>query len=203
MAVGNNIRLYRGKSMEGTLRFGDRLYIKPAPWRVLRPGDVVVYRELNSRGVDNALVHRVIGVQVDGLIVKGDKNPCPDTTLVTEDNLLGLVSYVERDGKQLPLGGNRLGPLRARIYLGWRRIRRTMWRLLCLIGHGPYDRFRASGLIGHLWRPSIMKVRVMAEQGPVFKYVSRNRTVAYYWPQNGRFECRKPYDLVMWDRVKR
>jgi signal peptidase I len=197
LPVKNNIRLYTGRSMEGTFRLGDRLIVEPVPFTDLRPGDVIVYQGLNHKGTEEELVHRVMGCLPNGLVVRGDNNPCADKTLVTESNLVGRVSHVVRDGKRYPVHGKGFGLLRARASHVWHRIWEEVWGLVRSMGRGSYSCLRNSGLISCLWRPSIKKVQLMTEDGTLIKYVCRNRTVAYYWPANGRFKCRKPYDLVL------
>ncbi len=195
-----NICLYRGRSMEGTFRFGDRLHVTSVSLSLLRPGDVVVYRRVNRNGVEDARVHRVIRVLPDRLIVRGDNNLCADRTWVDENNLMGRVSQFERDGKKLPMHRRRFGLLRLYTFHKRHRVRQVMWRLVRALVSKPYRSFRESGRIRHLWRPSIVTVRLMTENGPLLKYICRDRTVAWYWPGYERFTCRKPYDLVIPNR---
>jgi signal peptidase I len=183
--------------MKATFRPGDRLIVETVPFTNVRPGDVVVYRGLNHNGAKDELVHRVMCALPNGLVVRGDNNPCADKTLVTENNLVGRVSHVVRDGKRYPVHGKGFGLLRARALYRWRHIWGFLWDVVRYLGRGSYACLRNSGLIARLWRPSIKKVQLMTENGTLIKYVCRNHTVAYYWPANGQFRCRKPYDLVL------
>lgn len=183
--------------MKATFKLGDRLIVETVPLTDIYPGDVVVYRGLNHKRAEEELVHRAICVMPSGMVVQGDNNPCADKTLVTEKNLVGRVSHVVRDGKKYPVHGKGFGLLRARTLYRWRYIWRFLWDVVRYLGRGSYSCLRNSGLIAHLWRPSIKKVQLMTENGILIKYVCRNRTVAYYWPANGWFKCRKPYDLVL------
>lgn len=183
--------------MEGTFRFGDRLIFEPAPLTEIQPGDVVIYRRLNHKGSHDELVHRVMSSLPEGLILKGDNNPHVDKVLVTEKNLMGRVSHVERDRKRFLVGDRHFGLLRAHALHGLHHVQMGMWTLVRGMGRSSYRRLRNSGFIGRLWRPSIKKILLLTEDGPLVKYVYRNRTVAYYSPANGRFQCRKPYDLVL------
>jgi signal peptidase I len=197
-----NKRIYKGRSMQGTFRFGDHLMIESVPLNDIRPGDVVVYRRLNHKGVCQELVHRVMCTRSKDLIVRGDRNACNDSTPVTEEDLVGRVSHLNRNGKIYAVRGKTLGLLRARILHGSRHIREVLWNTARRIGRGSYHCLRQSGLIARLWRPSVVKVQLMTEDGPLVKYVCRNRTVAYHWVNEDRFKCRKPYDLVLFkDRV--
>jgi len=184
--------------MAGTFRFGDRLIVEHVPLTDIHPGDLVIYRALNHGGNEKELVHRVMSVLPEGLVARGDNNPFADRTLVTEKNLVGMVAYVERDGKCISVRSGWPGLLRACVGHGYRGLWGWAWGLVRLMGRMFYGRLRDSGLVVHLWRPSIERVRLLTEKGRLVKYVCRRRTVACYWPGNGRFECRKPYDLVLW-----
>jgi hypothetical protein len=96
-----------------------------------------------------------------------------------------------------PMHRRRFDRLRQYTFRKRHRVRQVMWRFVQAPVRGPYRSFRESGLIRHLWRPSIVRVRVMTENGPLLKYICGDRTVAWYWPEYERFTCRKPYDLVI------
>jgi len=196
-AAEDRLRFYRGRSMLGTFRPGDYLTLEAVPIAAIRPGDVVVYRGVDREGEPDEVVHRVVAAGTGGLVARGDNNPCSDSVLVTADNLLGRVSHVERDGKVRSVRGGRWGLLRAWVFRTWRLTQRRGWRLMAFVGRWPYRGLRSSGLVRRLWRPAVVKVRVETENGPLVKFVCGQRTVARWWPQTGRFQCRKPYDLII------
>lgn len=185
-------RFYRGRSMSGTFRPGDRLTLEPVNVDDVRPGDVVVFASGEGEARDD-LVHRIVAATPHGLVARGDNNPLPDGTLVTAGNLLGRVTHVERGGRTWPVPGGWRGLLRARL----QRIRLALLRQAKTVGGPAYHTLRSSGLIGRWWQPPVQRMRVLTGVGPVIKYVSNGRTVAEWWPDQGRFECRKPYDLVI------
>ncbi len=187
--------------MEGSFRFGDTLIIESVPFEDVRPGDIVVFQRMNDFGVKVDFVHRTISVQREGLITQGDNNSRQDKNFVTEGNLVGRVCYVERDGKKIEVCNGPAGLLRSRVRRGLNFMWNEIWRAVSNMGRTFYRWLRESGLTPLLWRPAISKVFLMTENGPMIKYISRNRTVGRYWPENGRFKCRKPYDLVLWDRI--
>lgn len=197
MPLEKNNRFYKGQSMEGTFRFGDRLIIEFVPIPDIRLGEVVVYRKLNHNSTEEEVVHRVVGSCPNGLVVRGDNNLFADSTLVTEYNLLGRVSYVERHGKRIYVFSRRFGLLRARTLYACRHAMQWFLRFVYGLSKKYYHCLRDSGLILRFWQPSINKVRFMTANGPLIKYVCRNRSVAFYWEGIGRFKCRKPYDLVI------
>ncbi|MBW1942971.1 MAG: hypothetical protein JRJ51_09080 [Deltaproteobacteria bacterium] len=197
MRTNPNKRLYKGRSMKGTFKFGDRLISESIPMQNIKPGDVIIYRRRNHEKNYEELVHRVISSLPEGMIVQGDNNPYIDKTPVTDRHLLGKVVYVERNGKRFPVQSGLIGLVRARISHGLGRVRRRMWTLILRMGRSLYGRLRRSGLPGRLWRPPIDKILLRTKDGPLVKYLHQNRTVALYFPSNGRFLCRKPYDLVL------
>ena len=184
---------YHGDSMRGTFRPGDRLTVLPASFADLRPGDVAVFRGSNRQSDADLVVHRVMAVGPDGLVTRGDNAPTADNHLLIAENLVGRAACVERDGCTRPVRGGRLGLWRARAL----HARRSMLRLLTRIGRLPYRWLRASGLVQRLWRPTISRICLNTERGPLVKYVCGGRTVACWQPEQGRFDCRKPYDLVI------
>lgn len=188
-----DIRFYHGRSMAGTFRPGDCLTVVPIGLADVRPGDVVVYRGWDYQEDPTELVHRIVAVVPEGLRTRGDSNPCLDTTLVTQDNLLGQVTYVERSGKMRLVHHGRIGLLRARVI----HARLVILRLVKQVGRGPYCWLRGRSFVVSCWRPKITKVALQSKEGYLVKYICSGRTVARYWPTTGRFECRKPFDLVI------
>lgn len=94
-----------GVSMLPFIREGDVLTI--GPWRPesTKVGDVVAFQRLQA---DRVSVHRVVKRSRHGLVAKGDAASSPDG-VIPFDRVLGRVSKVERDGRDLRAG---LGPER-------------------------------------------------------------------------------------------
>ena len=192
-------RAYRGGSMTGTFRPGDRLVIEPVPFSAIVAGDVVAFVPPMDEVAQYPWVHRVVSVTPGGLVTRGDNNPHADAVLVTAENLLGRVTRVERQAGGYPVQGGRRGRWRGRAL----RARRALREAIAHIGREPYRRLRASGLVTRLWRPRVNRLLVTTDDGPLIKYVCRRRTVAWWWPEKGRFKCLKPYDLVIPQPVKK
>jgi signal peptidase I len=193
-AVPNVMRVYHGRSMLGTLRPGDQVFIAPVPFTTIRPGDVVAFRSTTADDGKIPTVHRVVAIKPGGLLTQGDNNAqVDDVGLVTADRLLGRVTYAERGGRRLVHGG-RAGQLWVVYLRAWRRA----YNLAARLGRGLYQRLRASGLMRRVWRPKITRVRLVNNRGTQVKYVCGGRTVARWWPHQNRFECQKPYDLVIY-----
>lgn len=80
----------KGKSMLPNILEGDLVFVKPSSTSDVNIGDIVVYQRK-----DTLIVHRVIEKIVIGkevlLRTKGDNNPIPDSTLVDDGMLRGVV----------------------------------------------------------------------------------------------------------------
>jgi hypothetical protein len=169
--------------------------MEPAVIGDIRRGDIVIYHESNPDTPEGAkeLVHRIISLKPEGLVARGDGNVHPDAALVTRDNLVGRVRYRVRGGKREEVKGGSRGLLYARILHNLITARK--W--IRLLEGSLYRKIRGTGLIRRVWHPDIAVIRLMTEKGPLLKYIHHGRTVAWWWIQNNRFNCRKPYDLVL------
>lgn len=180
---------YRGSSMRGTFRPGDLLRVTPIALQDLRCGDVVAFRRPGTARPGHQVAHRVQARKVEGLVTRGDQCRTIDRAIVTAQDLIGRVSAVEREGETRPVLSGRWGQTWA--------VALRLWRRLAPAVGWPYRRLRSSGLARTLWRPQLAQIRLETEVGPMIKYIHRGRTVARWWPTEGRFWCRKPYDLVL------
>jgi hypothetical protein len=180
---------YHGISMCGTFRLGDLLLIDSAAIEDLRRGDVVAFRRSSTGDRTYQVVHRIQAFTPEGLITRGDRSCAADLAPVTAEDLIGRVSAVERDGETRPVLGGWRGH-------AWAIILR-LWRRIAPVVGGGYRFLRATGLTGVVWRPPLSQIHLEAAAGPVVKTVHRERTVARWWPAEGRFWCRKPYDLIL------
>ncbi len=189
-------RFYFGGSMAGAFQSGDCLVLRSCLLSEIHPGDVVVFGAGEHGEGPGDIVHRIVGTAPGGLVAQGDANLRPDRVLVTEENLVGLVIALERIEK----GTVRYRPvLRGGSGLSLARFRRFVKRVrskLHLVWR-PYRYLRASGWVRSFWRPEVVRLTFTSKEGPVVKYVFRGRTVACWWPSLRRFECRKPFDLVL------
>lgn len=94
----------QGASMHPHLRDGDKVIV--SPHRQPRVGDVVVYK----KDEDNTFVaHRIIKIDKNTFIAKGDNSFCCDKNMLRQD-VLGVVLYVIR--------GHAVRRFRGGIFLG-------------------------------------------------------------------------------------
>src|SRR5215216_6941816 len=87
--------LVNGNSMEPGFHRGDLVIIQTAS--IYNVGDIVTYRngELNA-----FVIHRIIGIEQDHYIFKGDNNSWIDTYRASHDELIGkLWIHVPKLGK--------------------------------------------------------------------------------------------------------
>jgi hypothetical protein len=196
----NKTFFYHGISMRGTLYRGDCIRVTSVKFSDLRPGDLVVYR--NTDTPDGKVVHRIVRIIPGGLIARGDFNAKADLNVVLEEAIIGRVTHIERRGKTHRVRQGRWGLWRGRWLYWWNpkriQIKGFVVRRIFPLGRWFYRWLRESGIVTRLWHPSIVKVQLEGEQGPLVKFVVKGtRTVAYWSPGMKRFSCRKPYDLII------
>jgi len=179
--------IYIGSSMKPTFRPGQVLYVRPDIQNV-QPGDVVVYE-----GEKGHIVHRVLSVKTEGYVTRGDNNRFADAVPIAHGRVIGRVEMADHQTKIAPVRSGWRGLWIAR--LGW-FLREIDWRMRWAFGW-PYRWLRSSRLMLRVWKPDIMRMRLQTENGPLVKYIYHQKTVAVWEPLRGRFECRKPFDLVL------
>lgn len=191
--VDRNTRFYRGNSMKGTFCAGDRLIIMPVPLESIIIGDVIVYQKINYLGGVDEVVHRVVDINESGILTRGDNNLFYDLCPVQVEKIVGKVVAVEgKEKKQIVWGGN-LGLWKAKLRWFWLRIDHWFRWLF----RNPYHWLRSSKIVLMFWQVKIEKVNMKTELGLLVKYVCNGRTVATWEPSHKRFDCRKPFDLVI------
>jgi signal peptidase I len=127
----------RGYSMMPAIRDGDLITVSPLKDIIPRRGDVLAFRHPER---PQMLVHRVLHAKAKKYFIKGDNCPEADGWIPAE-NILGLITKVERQGK------TRFWPNRSQPSFGsnayllfyplWPPMRRTLakaWRRLRSIG---------------------------------------------------------------------
>lgn len=95
----------KGFSMSPFIRNGDVVTLSPVQGIFPRVGDVIAFV---VRETDKLCVHRVVGKKGEFYVTKGDNSNEPDES-VLDENILGFVTRVERNGREVFLG---LGPER-------------------------------------------------------------------------------------------
>jgi len=177
--------------MMGTFLPGDWLYVKSIPFSSLHIGDIVVYYKNSEQKSQSMIVHRVRSKSVLGVRTQGDASTSIDPSLVSSQALLGRVEFVRRSNSDKYVC----------VWNGWRGQMRAislqLIRQFVEIGRYPYRALRASGLFQRLAAPFVSKVAFSIPEGPCIKYLLLGRSVATWQPAQGRFTCRKPFDLFI------
>jgi hypothetical protein len=171
-----------------TFQIGDFLYSR-STMQKLAQGDVIVFADSENNGF---IVHRIISTSFEGLIARGDHNRLCDSP-ITLDRIVGKVELVENKSGIKSVSNGFLGLWLARFWhsLFW------LDRFFRLIFWVPYRAFRKSGLINYIWRPNIVRMKVKNPNGSQVKFIYKQSTVATWDPTYRRFDCRKPFDLVI------
>ncbi len=154
----------------------------------MRPGDVVVYR----KGAEY-IVHRVRSLGPDGIHARGDNNRLEDEAPIPAEQILGVVDQADEGGILRPVRGGPTAFWSAS--LRW-KAREIFQKMLPWLG-APYRWLKARQWIPRIWHPQIIKVSLRSANGGLIKYLVRGKVVATWQPGNGRFICRRPYDLVI------
>ena len=181
--------IYNGASMNPTFRAGSILYVRPQA-RELAVGDVIVYSDSDTK--DN-IVHRVVAVRGEQVITRGDHNPANDLSPVQSAQILGKVERLHDGVTDRVVRGGQMGLWQVQ----FRRVLRSFGRLSRQALGMPYRLLRRSRIVGRFWNPAFTKVSLQESGIHCIKYIYRQRTVAIWYPSQGQFECRKPYDLVL------
>jgi signal peptidase I len=175
-----NIRskwVYHGSSMKAVLRNGDFLLLNLCDFSELRKGDIIAFNKTGEGDVP--IVHRIIHAGKDHIVTKGDNNLKPDILPVFQSDLLGKVVAFERQGKTHRVRGGMAALIRARIRFSLRRSRWWLAHKMRLIL--PVDRI--AGLVSFLWKPEIKKIKLTTGNGPLIKWVHRDRAIATSLPE--------------------
>ncbi len=69
---------------------GDLIFVKPADRYIT--GDIITFFQTESTQIPTT--HRIVGIQDNGFITKGDANNTTDTVVVTEEMIVGKVVKV-------------------------------------------------------------------------------------------------------------
>jgi signal peptidase I len=178
---------YTGKSMLPNFHPGQFLYLRPEV-RGIRPGDVIVYRL-----EDKYVVHRVIGLRVEGYLTRGDNNNFIDDALVQPEQVMGIVDAMDTGQDMHSVSGGRKSLWVAQ--LRWQN-RRLFNSIRNYIG-APYRWLRASHWIVKVWHPEIARLYLNSPDISWVKYIYHGRTVACWSPETRQLTCQKPFDLVI------
>ena len=185
-------RIFRGQSMKGTFQTGDILALVPMDRSDVRLGDVIVFHSKTLLPQEE-IVHRVVDQNSYELVTRGDSSQSRDLGTVTQELLIGRVCSRERNSRVSVVHGGWVGQLKGRFL-------NLFWSLKRQVGQNiqkPYAILKNSGIVSHIWKPDITRILINTKNGPFIQFVHNKRVVARSWPEQNKFESRKPWDLVI------
>ena len=91
----------RGWSMAPFIRDGDVITVAPLQQALPRVGEVVAFVRPEE---GNLVVHRVVARKAAAVLIQGDNGLEYEDGLIPQENLLGRVTQIERDGHLVRLG---------------------------------------------------------------------------------------------------
>lgn len=190
---GATLHPYSGTSMAGTFQHGDLLEVDRVPFRLICPGDVVVFLK-HSVADQNYIVHRVRHATSHGMITRGDNSPRDDVLPVTAGRFVGRVTGAIRQGKRRRISNGWRGMLHANHHRALCNARRRMSWILC-----PVYITLGTCLARWLrWQPRIHRIKISTPSSSILlKFVHAGRTVACWNQEDDTWVCRKPYDLIL------
>ena len=170
-----------------TFREHDLLVVESLPINEIRTGDIVAFCLKGNLAV---IGHRVRKINSTGnLITQGDNCESCDTHEIDRGSYLGKVLNVIREGKEHPVIGGRVG-------LIWARLHSSVLNFLKIV-RPVYRALRAWVLLARFTIPFVSQIALITPEGLHIKYLFLGRSVATWQPAQGRFTCRKPFDLFI------
>lgn len=135
--------IYKGPSMNPTLKNLDLLVVVPYGDKKARRGDVITYK---APGREISVTHRIISVDDEGIRTLGDNNDLPDDYILQYEDIIGRVEYAERKNRKIKIYGGTAGHIYAKIIRTIRWFKKTVIRILRLF-RPIYRFFHRSGLL--------------------------------------------------------
>ena len=184
--------IYKGPSMNPTLKPGDRLWITPHNGQKIQRGDVVVF---TPPGADYKVIHRVVSLDPSGIRTQGDNNNRVDPWLLSHDQILGRVFFSERGKRRRRIFGGEIGQLFGVVI-------RTIHALDARVAsrfRPAYDRLARAGVFRR-WLPGWMKTKAISlshPEGTELQLLMGRRVVGRWLPGKSGWNIRRPFRLFV------
>jgi hypothetical protein len=183
---------YIGPSMNPLFVDGDGLHIVPYENRAVRPGDVIVFV---PPGGETKIVHRVVSCDVQGIKTRGDNAKHADPWVLTPDNILGRVTYIQRRNRRRTIAGGFRGQLLARSF----RCLHLSNTVISILLHPVYRGLcRSTSLrrrLHHLVKPRVLSFN--RPEGVELQLVAGRRLIGRRRAGRGHWEIRRPFRLCV------
>ncbi len=185
--------------MKGTFIQGDFLQTKACNLHKLIPGDVVVFRDMREKDKNSHIIHRIISVDGDSLVTKGDNVKYIDAFPVTIGNLIGRVDKLERKGNLHKVRGGLKGLYLARTKYFFRWF---VFRLYKKMTSFSIISFFVKLLLKNTSK-KIIKVKINTDEKEVTKWILNRNVIARKGPGENNFYVKKPFDLIIKDSTQK
>lgn len=180
---------YRGKSMGNIFRQGDVLLVERVAWEKIKRGDIIAFRRNKGNNESVIVAHRVRERMSGGFVTQGDNNRSLDSKLVVPAMLVGRVCCVYRNGNCKAVESRLVG------HFCFYKL--SLCKCFALIFVQIYRFIKSKRIVNYFWRPQIAKVQLVTKNGLLTKYIHKGQTIAYWWHEQERFNCKHPYDLML------
>jgi len=184
--------VYRGPSMNPTLKALDVLHIEPYHNERIRRGDVILFTSPRN---GCQVVHRVVSVESRGIRTRGDTNPGIDPWILEPNRVLGRVVSIRRRNRLKRIPGGPLGRLAG----GAVRMSRGLDGLVSTLLRPAY-RLLARKHIFHTWALRITRIRILElrrPSGTEQQLLLGRRVIGRRLPGDDRWSIRRPYRLFV------
>lgn len=182
--------VYRGPSMNPTLRAIDILQVLPYRRERIQPGDVIAFLPPRS---EDMVVHRVISASAQGIRTRGDHNIDIDPWVLSPDRIVGRVVSAQRANRWRSIYGG----LRGQLYsLGIRPIRMMDLKVSSLL-RPIYHRLARAGVLRR-WLPARMQTRILSfnrSAGRELQLLMGRRVIGRLLPGRDQWVIQRPFRL--------
>jgi signal peptidase len=184
--------MYSGNSMSPTLKVPDTIVITPFNCHRIRVGDVIVFTAPDD---GRTIVHRVVRIQPERMITRGDNNSANDPYNIEPKQVIGQVVCAWRGRRKRIIRGGFAGQMQALLIRAIRKLDKTASLLLRPI----YVCFAEFGITRRIFSLN-SRVRIIQIQRPygvelqLFIYDLRIGTLS---PPAKRWNIRRPFRLFI------
>jgi len=188
--------LHIGNSMNPTLKALDKHQVEPYGDSKIQCGDVIVFL---PPGGDHKVTHRVISVESQGIRTQGDNNSNVDVWLLSHDDILGKVVYVQRKNRRLRIYGGLIGQVLAAALRVRARIIHVINSRISSLLHPVYHWLVQSGIFKR-WRSASMKTRLLSFNrltGVEWQLLMGQRVIGRCLPGQEQWQIRRPFRLFV------
>ncbi len=185
--------LYKGPSMNPTLRVPDVLQIVPyKDKRDIRRGDVIVFV---LPGRNTSVTHRVTAIGPQGIKTRGDNFNQDDLWTLQPDMVLGRVVNAHTVTKKRPIYGGLMGQMVAKRVGIWRVLAKRVSYVLSLIYQSLAECSIFRKLLPVWLRPQITTFK--GQSGTEYRIDLRGYTIGRLSPGMVNWQVRRPFRLFI------